>query len=103
MLLSIKGIKIAYPSNAADIKGLMKAAYFDPNPVVMLEHKGLYWSKVPVQTKQRPLSLQETTFSLLEKATSFLRRMKIRLRMEKHAASSLMGWGYTGQRQLQKI
>ena len=47
MLLSIKGIKIAYPSNAADIKGLMKAAYFDPNPVVMLEHKGLYWSKVP--------------------------------------------------------
>ena len=47
MLLSVKGIKIAYPSNAADIKGLMKAAYFDPNPVVMLEHKGLYWSKVP--------------------------------------------------------
>ena len=46
-LLSIKGIKIAYPSNAADMKGLMKAAYFDPNPVVMLEHKGLYWSKVP--------------------------------------------------------
>jgi 2-oxoisovalerate dehydrogenase E1 component len=46
-LLSIKGIKIAYPSNAADMKGLMKAAYLDPNPVVMLEHKGLYWSKVP--------------------------------------------------------
>lgn len=45
-LLSIKGIKIAYPSNAADMKGLMKAAYYDPNPVVMLEHKGLYWSKV---------------------------------------------------------
>lgn len=47
MLLSIKGIKIAYPSNAADMKGLMKAAFFDPNPVIMLEHKGLYWSKVP--------------------------------------------------------
>jgi 2-oxoisovalerate dehydrogenase E1 component len=46
-LLSIKGIKIAYPSNAADMKGLMKAAYYDPNPVLMLEHKGLYWSKVP--------------------------------------------------------
>jgi 2-oxoisovalerate dehydrogenase E1 component len=45
-LLSIKGIKIAYPSNAADMKGLMKAAYYDGNPVVMLEHKGLYWSKV---------------------------------------------------------
>jgi 2-oxoisovalerate dehydrogenase E1 component len=46
-LLTIKGIKIVYPSNAADMKGLMKAAYYDPNPVVMLEHKGLYWSKVP--------------------------------------------------------
>jgi 2-oxoisovalerate dehydrogenase E1 component len=46
-LLSIKGIKVCYPSNAADIKGLMKAAYYDANPVVMLEHKGLYWSKVP--------------------------------------------------------
>jgi len=46
-LLSIKGIKVVYPSTAADMKGLMKAAFLDPNPVVMLEHKGLYWSKVP--------------------------------------------------------
>lgn len=46
-LATIKGIKIAYPSNAADIKGLIKAAFYDGNPVVMLEHKGLYWSKVP--------------------------------------------------------
>ncbi|MCH2023860.1 MAG: thiamine pyrophosphate-dependent enzyme [Saprospiraceae bacterium] len=43
---NIKGIKIAYPSNGADLKGLMKAAYYDPNPVVIFEHKGLYWSKV---------------------------------------------------------
>lgn len=47
ILANIKGIKVAYPSNAADFKGLLKAAYYDPNPVVMLEHKGLYWSKVP--------------------------------------------------------
>jgi 2-oxoisovalerate dehydrogenase E1 component len=46
ILANIKGIKIAYPSNAADFKGLLKAAYYDPNPVIMLEHKGLYWSKV---------------------------------------------------------
>lgn len=46
-LATIKGIKIAYPSNAADLKGLMKAAFLDPNPIIMLEHKGLYWSKVP--------------------------------------------------------
>ncbi|MBP9096367.1 MAG: tungsten formylmethanofuran dehydrogenase, partial [Ignavibacteria bacterium] len=46
-LLPIRGIKIAYPSNGADLKGLLKSAYLDPNPVVMFEHKGLYWSKVP--------------------------------------------------------
>ena len=47
VITNIRGIKIAYPSNGADLKGLMKAAYYDPNPVVILEHKGLYWSKVP--------------------------------------------------------
>lgn len=46
VLCNIKGIKIAYPSTGADLKGLMKSAYYDPNPVVMLEHKGLYWSKL---------------------------------------------------------
>ena len=46
-LLPVRGIKIAFPSNAADMKGLMKSAFYDPNPVIMFEHKGLYWSKVP--------------------------------------------------------
>ena len=44
--LNIRGIKVIYPSNGADMKGLLKAAFYDPNPVVSLEHKGLYWSKV---------------------------------------------------------
>jgi 2-oxoisovalerate dehydrogenase E1 component len=47
VLTNIRGVKIVYPSNGADLKGLMKAAFYDPNPVVMLEHKGLYWSKIP--------------------------------------------------------
>jgi len=47
VVANIRGIKIAYPSNGADLKGLFKAAYHDPNPVVIFEHKGLYWSKVP--------------------------------------------------------
>jgi len=56
VLANIKGIKIVYPSNGADMKGLIKAAYYDPNPVVILEHKGLYWSKVPgTDTARRPL------------------------------------------------
>jgi 2-oxoisovalerate dehydrogenase E1 component len=46
VLTNIRGIKVVYPSTGADLKGLIKAAFYDPNPVVMLEHKGLYWSKV---------------------------------------------------------
>ena len=46
VVTNIRGIKIAYPSNGADLKGLIKAAYHDPNPVVIFEHKGLYWSKI---------------------------------------------------------
>ena len=46
-ILAVRGIKVCYPSNAADLKGLIKGAFYDPNPVVMFEHKGLYWSKVP--------------------------------------------------------
>ena len=47
IITAIRGLKIAYPSNGADLKGLLKAAYYDPNPCVIFEHKGLYWSKVP--------------------------------------------------------
>ncbi|MEI6531524.1 MAG: thiamine pyrophosphate-dependent enzyme, partial [Chlamydiota bacterium] len=36
------GLMIAYPSNAADAKGLLKWAMRNPNPVVFLEHKALY-------------------------------------------------------------
>ena len=46
VLTNIRGVKVVYPSTGADLKGLLKAAYYDPNPVVILEHKGLYWSKI---------------------------------------------------------
>lgn len=59
VLTNIRGIKIAYPSTGADLKGLMKAAYYDPNPVVMLEHKGLYWSKVKGTEKARTVEPSE--------------------------------------------
>ncbi|HMQ07094.1 MAG TPA: thiamine pyrophosphate-dependent enzyme [Saprospiraceae bacterium] len=56
VVTQIRGIKIAYPSNGADLYGLMKAAYYDPNPVVIFEHKGLYWSKVKgTETAKTPL------------------------------------------------
>lgn len=46
VVTQIRGVKVAYPSTGADLKGLLKSAYYDPNPVVIFEHKGLYWSKI---------------------------------------------------------
>lgn len=59
VLANIRGIKIAYPSTGADLKGLLKAAYYDPNPVVMLEHKGLYWSKIKGTEEARTIEPDE--------------------------------------------
>ncbi|MBI1305138.1 MAG: tungsten formylmethanofuran dehydrogenase [Bacteroidetes bacterium] len=67
-ILPIKGIKIVYPSNAADMKGLMKAAFYDPNPVVMFEHKGLYWSKVPGTEEAKTIEPSEDYMVPLGKA-----------------------------------
>ncbi|RMG77536.1 MAG: tungsten formylmethanofuran dehydrogenase [Bacteroidetes bacterium] len=46
VVCNIRGVKVAYPSTGADLKGLLKSAWYDPNPVVVFEHKGLYWSKI---------------------------------------------------------
>ncbi len=59
VVTNIRGIKIAYPSNGADLKGLIKAAYHDPNPVVIFEHKGLYWSKVKGTENARSIEPSE--------------------------------------------
>ncbi len=71
-LLSVKGIKVVYPSNAADMKGLMKGAFLDPNPVVMLEHKGLYWSKVPGTDDARTIEPDKDYVLPLGKANTVL-------------------------------
>ncbi|HMW10656.1 MAG: tungsten formylmethanofuran dehydrogenase [Bacteroidia bacterium] len=59
VVLNIRGVKVAYPSTGADLKGLMKAAYYDPNPVVIFEHKGLYWSKIKGTEEARTIEPDE--------------------------------------------
>ena len=79
-LLSVKGIKVVYPSNAADMKGLMKAAFLDPNPVVMLEHKGLYWSKVPGTDDARTIEPAKDYIIPLGKANTVLLADPLKIR-----------------------
>lgn len=40
------GLKVVYPSNPADAKGLLCAALEDPNPYMFFEHKAMYRSQI---------------------------------------------------------
>ena len=54
----VPGLKVVYPSNPADAKGLMIAALTDPNPVLYFEHKAMYRSiegEVPDTYYQVPI------------------------------------------------
>jgi pyruvate dehydrogenase E1 component beta subunit len=56
-LAHVPGLKVVMPANPADAKGLLKSAIRDDNPVVFIEHRGLYWSKgeVPASGESVPL------------------------------------------------
>ena len=51
-LAHVPGLKVVMPANPADAKGLLKSAIRDDNPVVFIEHRGLYWSKGDVPNKE---------------------------------------------------
>lgn len=90
-LLTLKGIKIAYPSNAADMKGLMKAAYYDGNPCIMLEHKGLYWSKNPGTELARCIEPDEDYILPFGKANIVLQASEEA--MENGESCTIITWG----------
>ncbi|HTJ51498.1 MAG TPA: thiamine pyrophosphate-dependent enzyme [Cyclobacteriaceae bacterium] len=92
-LLTIRGIKVVYPSNAADMKGLLKASFYDPNPVVLLEHKGLYWSKVPGTANAKTIEPDEEYIIPLGKANSVQQADEVKVTAGESALIITYGMG----------
>ncbi len=93
VLTNIRGVKIAYPSNGADLKGLLKAAFYDPNPVVIFEHKGLYWSKVPGTEAARSIEPAEDYVLPFGKARIALEADQVRIEKGETMAVITYGMG----------
>ncbi len=56
-LTHVPGLKVAMPSTAADAAGLLAAAIADPNPVVVVENKTLYFRREEVPDERVPVPL----------------------------------------------
>ena len=56
-LAHVPGLKVVMPSCAADAAGLLQSAIADPNPVVFVENKSLYFRRERVPEHPEPLAL----------------------------------------------
>jgi pyruvate dehydrogenase E1 component beta subunit len=54
-LTHVPGLKVVMPSTAADAAGLLRSAIADPNPVVYVENKTLYFRREPVEPEGVPI------------------------------------------------
>jgi acetoin:2,6-dichlorophenolindophenol oxidoreductase subunit beta len=56
-LTHIPGLKVVMPSRAADVGGLLASAIADPNPVVFIENKALYFKREEVPEEVAPIPI----------------------------------------------
>ncbi len=89
----IKGLKVVFPSNAADLKGLLKSAFYDPNPVIVFEHKGLYWSKVPGTEAAKTIEPDENYVIPIGKANTILKAEDSQIEIGNSCAVITYGMG----------
>src|ERR1700679_1615243 len=55
-LAHVPGRKVVMPSSAADAAGLLASAIADPNPVVFVENKALYFSRETIPASPEPIT-----------------------------------------------
>lgn len=107
VLTNIRGIKIAYPCDGGDLKGILKAAYYDPNPVVILEHKGLYWSKKLGTKTAKSIPPAEDYILPLGKAHSVLEASEENIRSGQSVAVITYGmgvhWAYNAGTEMEEL
>jgi pyruvate dehydrogenase E1 component beta subunit len=58
-LTHVPGLKVVMPSRAADVGGLLASAIADPNPVVFVENKTLYFRREDVPERVEPVPIGE--------------------------------------------
>ena len=56
-LVHVPGLKVAYPSTAEDVRGLLWTSIYDDNPVIFFEHRLLYPVKGDVPDEIEPIPL----------------------------------------------
>jgi pyruvate/2-oxoglutarate/acetoin dehydrogenase E1 component len=63
LLCHIPGLKVVYPSNPYDMKGLMTACIREDNPTIMIKHKRLLGmsGEVPEESYEIPLGVRPTS------------------------------------------
>jgi len=57
--MHIPGLKVVVPSTPYDVKGLLKTSIRDDNPVLFIEHKGIYSTKGPVPAEEYTIPFGE--------------------------------------------
>ena len=87
LLLHFPGLKIVYPSNAYDIKGLLFASLRERNPVVFLEHQNLHRDPVYSKLSMRRVPKEEYIVPIGEASI-------VRKAQNYENAITIVSWGY---------
>ena len=58
--VNVPGLKVVMPSSPYDVKGLLRSAILDDNPVIFIEHKLLYKTRGPVPEEPYSIPLSQS-------------------------------------------